>query len=337
MAANVSNPAFITRLIAAGGYLPERAVSNAELSETVDTSDEWISSRSGIRQRYFASEKETTSYMAARAAEDALSRAGVKADKVGLIIVATTTPDYVFPAVAVRVQREIGARNAAAFDVQAVCGGFVYGLATADGLLKNASCDADAPYALVIGADRLSAILDMTDRGTCVLFGDGAGAALLKADTAPEGALAAKRGIVGTYLRSDGSLHDILYAEGGAAAETQGPLKMEGKDVFRHAAARMAGAVSALLEAHGLSSRHIDHLVPHQANIRIMEKAASLLEIQNANVFSYVDRHANTSAASVPLALAAAHAENRLSPGDLLALTALGGGLAWGAGLVYWG
>lgn len=322
------------RLISAGSYLPKRVVTNDMLAETVDTSDEWIRSRSGITQRHFAAEQETVSFMAIKAAEDALTRAGVSAADVGLIIVATTTPDYIFPAVAVRVQRELGASRAAAFDVQAVCGGFVYGLATARGLLNSGATDKTAPYSLIIGADRLSSILDMEDRGTCVLFGDGAGACLLHHGQHP--LKQSTEGIIDAVIRSDGSLHDILYAEGGPSSTLQGPLKMIGKDVFRHAAARMSGAVNILLERNHIAVEEIDFLVPHQANVRIMEKAASLLHIPISKALSYVDIHANTSAASIPLALAAADSEGRLKPGQLLALTALGGGLAWGAALTRW-
>ncbi|MET0156300.1 MAG: beta-ketoacyl-ACP synthase III [Rickettsiales bacterium] len=318
------------RLLVARSYLPERCVENDALPASLETSDEWIASRTGIRRRHIASDVETVAFMAAEAARRTCELANVSAEEVGLIVVATTTPDAVFPSVATDVQRRIGAHGAAAFDVQAVCAGFVYALSVARSLMAQRP---DMRYALVIGAEKMSSIVDWTDRSTCVLFGDGAGAALLRAEDGP----AEGRGVIDFTLRADGRHRDILYADGGTSQKTIGLLRMQGREVFRHAGKLMAGAVQELLDRQSMAASEIDMLVPHQANKRIIDMTAELLGVPAEKTLCTVDRHANTSAASVPLALADADAAGKLRPGALLALTALGGGLSWGAALVRWG
>ncbi len=314
-----------------GSYLPARVVTNADLAKTMDTSDEWIQQRTGICQRHIAAEGEMTSHLALKASERALEHAGLKASDLDLIVLATATPDETFPATATRVQAGLGMTKGAAFDVQAVCAGFVYGLSVADSLIKNGL----ASTALVIGAETFSRILDWDDRGTCVLFGDGAGAVVLKAE---QGAgTTADRGVLANALHSDGRQHDILYVDGGpSSTRTTGFLRMEGKEVFKHAVVNMAAVVGEVLAKAGLETKDIDWLVPHQANKRIIDGTGRKLGLPPERVVVTVDRHANTSAASIPLALDAAVKDGRIKKGDLLLLEGIGGGLAWGASLVRW-
>jgi 3-oxoacyl-[acyl-carrier-protein] synthase-3 len=314
-----------------GAYLPERVVTNDELAKTLDTSDEWIRQRTGIRQRHIAADGEFTSHLAIKAAQRALDHAGVAVADLDLIVLATATPDETFPATATRVQGALGMTKGAAFDVQAVCAGFVYGVSVADSLLKNGV----ASTALVIGAETFSRILDWNDRGTCVLFGDGAGAIVLKAEQAT--GTSADRGVLANALHSDGRQHDILYVDGGpSSTKTTGFLRMEGKEVFKHAVVNMAAVVGEVLEKAGLQATDISWLVPHQANKRIIDGTGRKLGLPPERVVVTVDQHANTSAASIPLALDTAVKDGRIQRGDLLLLEGIGGGLAWGASLVRW-
>ncbi len=314
-----------------GAYLPERIVTNGELAARVETSDEWIQQRTGIRQRHIAADGEFTSHLAIKASQRALDHAGIKASDLDLIVLATATPDETFPATATRVQAELGMTRGAAFDVQAVCAGFVYAVSVADSLIKNGV----ASTALVIGAETFSRILDWNDRGTCVLFGDGAGAIVLKAEQGK--GTAADRGILANALHSDGRQHDILYVDGGpSSTRTTGFLRMEGKEVFKHAVVNMAAVVGEVLEKAGLEPKDIDWLVPHQANKRIIDGTGRKLGLPAERVVVTVDKHANTSAASIPLALDTAVKDGRIKKGDLLLMEGIGGGLAWGASLVRW-
>jgi len=314
-----------------GSYLPERVVTNEELSKTVETTDEWIEQRTGIRQRHIAAEGEFTSHLAIKASQRALEHAGLKGSDLDLIVLATATPDETFPATATRVQAELGMTGGAAFDVQAVCAGFVYAVSVADSLIKNGI----ASTALVIGAETFSRILDWDDRGTCVLFGDGAGAIVLKGEQGT--GTSADRGILANALHSDGRQHDILYVDGGpSSTRTTGLLRMEGKEVFKHAVVNMAAVVGEVLEKAGLESKDIDWLVPHQANKRIIDGTGRKLGLPPERVVVTVDKHANTSAASIPLALDVAVKDGRIKRGDLLLMEGIGGGLAWGASLVRW-
>ena len=314
-----------------GSYLPEQVVTNADLAKKMDTSDEWIQQRTGIRQRHIAADGELTSHLAIKASERALAHAGLKASDLDLIVLATATPDETFPATATRVQAELGMTRGAAFDVQAVCAGFVYGLSVADSLIKNGL----ASTALVIGAETFSRILDWNDRGTCVLFGDGAGAVVLRAEKGK--GTTADRGVLANALHSDGRQHDILYVDGGpSSTRTTGFLRMEGKEVFKHAVVNMAAVVGEVLAKAGFETKDIDWLVPHQANKRIIDSTGRKLGLPPERVVVTVDRHANTSAASIPLALDAAVKDGRIKKGDLLLLEGIGGGLAWGASLVRW-
>jgi 3-oxoacyl-[acyl-carrier-protein] synthase-3 len=311
--------------------LPERVVTNEELSKTVETTDEWIEQRTGIRQRHIAAEGEFTSHLAIKASQRALDHAGLKSSDLDLIVLATATPDETFPATATRVQAELGMTRGAAFDVQAVCAGFVYAVSVADSLIKNGI----ASTALVIGAETFSRILDWDDRGTCVLFGDGAGAIVLKGEQGT--GTSADRGILANALHSDGRQHDILYVDGGpSSTRTTGLLRMEGKEVFKHAVVNMAAVVGEVLEKAGLESKDIDWLVPHQANKRIIDGTGRKLGLPPERVVVTVDKHANTSAASIPLALDVAVKDGRIKRGDLLLMEGIGGGLAWGASLVRW-
>ncbi len=314
-----------------GAYLPRRIVTNAELAERLETSDAWITQRTGIRQRHISAEGETTSDLAAAAADEALRRAGVDGAEVDLLVLATTTPDHTFPATATQVQARIGMTKGAAFDIQAVCSGFIYALATADNFIKAAQCRT----ALVIGAETFSRILDWNDRGTCVLFGDGAGAVILKAGSG-EGGLA-DRGVLTTHVYSDGRHYKQLYVDGGpSATKTTGHVRMEGREVFRHAVVRMGEAVDAAMAAMGITGRDLDWLVPHQANRRIIDSMGHRLHLPPEKVIVTVDRHANTSAASIPLALAEAAGDGRIRPGQLVLLEAMGGGFTWGSALIRW-
>ncbi len=322
-----------SKVLGCGAYLPDRIVTNAELSNDVGSSDEWIVQRTGIHQRHIAAAGQMTSDLGARAAERALAASGVDAEGVDLIIVATTTPDHTFPATATRIQSEIGAIGGAAFDVQAVCAGFVFGLAVADSFLKTGL----ARTALVIGAETYSRILDWEDRSTCVLFGDGAGAVVLQATEIDEADAASARGLLSVHLHSDGRYRDILYVDGGpSSTQTVGHLRMTGKEVFRHAVTNLAAVSREAVEACGMTMADVDWLIPHQANIRILEGVARKLEVDASKVIATVDRHANTSAASIPLALDEAVQDGRIQRGDLLLTQAIGGGLSWGAALIRW-
>jgi 3-oxoacyl-[acyl-carrier-protein] synthase-3 len=314
-----------------GGYLPARIVTNDELSKTLETSDEWIVQRVGIRQRHIAAEGEVTSDLATAAARRALENAGLTVDDIDLIVVATTTPDKTYPATAAFVQDKLGMRHGAAFDLQAVCSGFVYATATADSMLKNGL----ARRALVIGAETNSRILDWNDRSTCVLFGDGAGAAVLELATPEHGE--PERGILASSLRSDGQHWSKLYVDGGpSSTQTVGHVRMEGKEVFKHAVGKITDVVEAVLAKTGYTVADLDWFVPHQANRRIIDGAGLKLGIPAEKVIVTVDRHANTSAASVPLALATGVEDGRIKRGDLVLLEAMGAGFTWGATLVRW-
>jgi 3-oxoacyl-[acyl-carrier-protein] synthase-3 len=312
-----------------GGALPDAVVTNDDLAKFVETSDEWIFERTGIRSRRRAGEGETTSDLGAEAARRALAAAGRKPEEIELIVVATTTPDLTFPATATLIQRKLGAPIGIAFDVQAVCSGFVYALGVADSFIGRGM----ARRALVIGAETMTRLMDWTDRGTCVLFGDGAGAVVLERGEG-EGTTA-DRGILSVALRADGTKQDLLYVDGGPSTTgTVGKLRMQGNQVFRHAVVNIAEAVVAAADAAGVEVADVDWFIPHQANQRILEGVARRLGIDSARVISTVERHANTSAASIPLALAEAVDDGRVKPGQLLLLEAMGGGLTWGAAVV---
>lgn len=312
-------------ILGVGAHLPARILTNAELSKTVDTSDEWIVERTGIRQRHIAGEHEKTSDLAIAAARRALDAAGVSGEEIDLIVLATTTPDLTFPATAVRVQAAIGAHHAAAFDLQAVCSGFIFALTTADNFLARGQ----ARTALVIGAETFSRLLDWEDRSTCVLFGDGAGAVVLKADDA-----AGDRGIISTFLRTDGRMHDLLYVDGGPSqSQSVGKVRMVGNAVFRQAVEHISGAMLEACARASIPIDAVDWFVPHQANQRILDGVVRKLGIPREKVVSTVALHGNTSAASVPLALDTAIRDGRILPGQLVLMEALGGGLTWGAAL----
>ena len=310
-----------------GSALPKRAVSNLELSETVDTTDEWIRERTGIKNRHIAGEGETTSTLATDAARAALDDADMTIADVDLIILATATPDSTFPATATKVQAALGGKGFPAFDVQAVCSGFLYALATADSMLRTGM----AKCALVIGAETFTRLLDWDDRGTCVLFGDGAGAMVLAGEDVAEGG----PGILGSRLHADGEQHDLLYVDGGpSTTQTTGKLRMKGREVFRHAVGNLADVLAEVLEQTGHEASDIDWVVPHQANLRILDATARKLGLSMDKVVVTVDRHANTSAASVPLAFDVARRDGRIKEGDLVMLEAMGGGFTWGASLL---
>ncbi len=318
-------------VLGCGSYLPSRVLSNAELSEMVDTSDDWITQRTGIRERHIAAEGETTSDLALAAARAALAAADVDAQSIDLIVLATSTPDNTFPASAVTVQAGLGITGGAAFDLQAVCSGFVFGLAAADGLLKTSGFK----RALVIGAETFSRILDWQDRGTCVLFGDGAGAVVLDAQMQP--GTREDRGILTAHLRSDGRYKSKLYVDGGpSSTQTVGHLRMEGRAVFKHAVAMVSDVIEDAFKATGYNAADIDWFVPHQANKRIIDDTAKKLGLAPEKVVLTVDRHGNTSAASIPLALSVAVADGRIKRGDLVMLEAMGGGFTWGSTLLRW-
>ncbi len=309
-----------------GSALPAKCVTNAELAERVDTSDDWIVERTGIRQRYIADETEFTSTLATKAARAALEAAGIDASEIGLIVLATATPDHTFPATATQVQAALGCGGGVAFDVQAVCSGFLYALATADSMLRTGM----AQKALVIGAETFSRILDWEDRTTCVLFGDGAGAVVLEAqDVAEDGP-----GILASRLHAEGAHKDMLYVDGGPSTTgTVGHLRMKGREVFRHAVVNLADVLTEVLADTDLGAEDIDWVVPHQANARILDATARKLDLPTEKVVVTVDRHANTSAASVPLALDTAVRDGRIKAGDLVMFEAMGGGFTWGASL----
>jgi 3-oxoacyl-[acyl-carrier-protein] synthase-3 len=318
-------------VLGCGSYLPQRILTNAELAAKVDTSDEWIVQRTGIRQRHIAAEGEFTSHLAIKAALAALADAGVDAQSVDLIVLATSTPDNTFPATAVAVQSALGINHGAAFDLQAVCSGFIFALATADNFLRSGAFK----RALVIGAETFSRILDWNDRGTCVLFGDGAGAIVL--DAQPQSGIKPDRGVLTTHLRSDGRHKSKLYVDGGVSStQTVGYLRMEGREVFKHAVGMITDVIVDAFKASGITADDIDWFVPHQANKRIIDASAHKLHIAPQKVVLTVDRHGNTSAASIPLALAVAVADGRVKKGDLVLLEAMGGGFTWGSALLRW-
>jgi 3-oxoacyl-[acyl-carrier-protein] synthase-3 len=315
-------------LAGCGGYLPERVVTNDELSRTIDTSDEWIRERTGIRQRHFASKHETAAFMGTEAARAALADAGAVPADVDAIILATSTPDQAFPATALRVQAALGVTSGFGFDLSAACAGFIYGLSVADSMIRTGQTRG----VLVIGSEVYSRILNWQDRGTCVLFGDGAGAVFLRASDVSDDD---RRGVLSTHIHAQGTLGDILYVDGAVGQpDKPGHLVMNGREVFRHAVTRLAEAVEEALAANGLTHADVDWLVPHQANSRIIDAMGRKLKLPPERVVMTVDRHANTSAASVPLALAEARADGRIGAGDLVLLEALGGGLTWGSALV---
>jgi 3-oxoacyl-[acyl-carrier-protein] synthase-3 len=316
-------------ILGAGCYLPSRLVTNAELAKTVDTSDEWIVQRTGIRSRHIAAEGEFTSHLAIKAAQAALADAKVDAQSIDLIVVATSTPDNTFPASAVTVQAGLGITGGAAFDLQAVCSGFVFGLSTVDALLRAGNFK----RALLIGAETFSRILDWTDRTTCVLFGDGAGAVVIEAQDQP--GKNTDRGVLTSHLRSDGRHKQKLYVDGGpSSTQTVGHLRMEGREVFKHAVGMITDVIRDAFNATGYTADDLDWFVPHQANRRIIDASAHKLGIDPAKVVITVDKHGNTSAASIPLALCAAIADGRIKRGDLVMFEAMGGGFTWGAALV---
>jgi 3-oxoacyl-[acyl-carrier-protein] synthase-3 len=318
-------------VLGCGSYLPRHVLTNEDLARKVNTSDAWIRQRTGIRERRIAAPAERTSDLAIAAARDALDAAGIDPQSIDLIILATSTPDNTFPAAAVSVQAGLGITHGAAFDVQAVCTGFIYALATADGLIRTGAFR----RALVIGAETFSRLLDWSDRGTCVLFGDGGGAVILEGAAQP--GLREDRGILTTQLRSDGRFKDKLYVDGGPSSTgTVGHLRMEGREVFKHAVAMISDVVEGAFAATGYSAADIDWFVPHQANRRIIDGSAHKLGIAPEKIVATVDRHGNTSAASIPLALSVAVKDGRIKAGDLVLLEAMGGGFTWGAVLMRW-
>lgn len=318
-------------VLGSGSYLPPKIVTNDDLSKLVDTSDKWITERTGIRSRHIADTGTTTSDLALEASHRALVNAGVDASELDMVIVATTTPDETFPSVATKVQARLGMESGSAFDIQAVCSGFVYGLSVADSLIRCGQ----ARTVLLIGAETMSRVLDWNDRATCVLFGDGAGAVVLRAETG--GGTNDDRGILDVKLYSDGRLHDLLYTDGGVSSTRgAGLLRMEGKEVFKHAVVKIAAAMEAVVDSAGVSIDDVDWFVPHQANQRILDGTAKRLKIKPEQVISTISSHGNTSAASVPLALDIAVSDGRIKRGDLLLLEAMGGGFTWGAALLRW-
>ncbi len=318
-------------ILGSGAAKPRTVVTNADLAAKVDTSDEWIQQRTGIQQRYIAEPDETTASLGEAAARAAMDDAGVTVDDIDLIILATSTPNNTFPATAVNIQNRLGMKHGAAFDLQAVCSGFVYAVTTADTFIKSGQ----AKRVLVIGAETFSRILDWEDRTTCVLFGDGAGAVVLEAQ---EGVgLSNDRGVLTSHLRSDGSHREKLYVDGGpSTTQTVGHLRMQGREVFKHAVAMITDVIEAAFEATGLTAEDIDWFIPHQANRRIIDASAKKLKIASDKVVLTVNQHGNTSAASIPLAINTAVKDGRLKEGDLVLLEAMGGGFTWGAVLVRW-
>jgi 3-oxoacyl-[acyl-carrier-protein] synthase-3 len=313
-----------------GHYLPSRVVENAEFEATLDTTDEWIKSRSGIERRHIATDGDTTSSMATAAAQAALADAGLVADDIDVIVLATSTADFTFPSAATMVQSQLGMTHGFAFDVQAVCAGFVYALTTANALIVSGQ----AKRALVIGAETFSKIMDWTDRGTCVLFGDGAGALVLEAEVGQ--GTSADRGILATDLNSDGRHRELLYVDGGVSTGTTGYLRMQGNQVFRHAVEKLAATAHKAMDDAGVSADDVDWIVPHQANIRIIQGTAKKMRVPMERVVVTVQDHGNTSAASIPLALSVARARGQIKDGDLIVTEAIGGGLAWGAVVLRW-
>ncbi len=318
-------------VLGCGSYLPQKVLTNAELATRLDTSDDWIVQRTGIRERHIAADGEFTSHLAINAAKAALEHAGIDAQAIDLIVLATSTPDNTFPATAVAVQHGLGINHGAAFDLQAVCSGFIFALAAADGFLKNGGFK----RALVIGAETFSRIIDWSDRATCVLFGDGAGAVVLEA--VPQNGTGTDRGILTAHLRSDGRYRDKLFVDGGPSSTgTTGHLRMEGREVFKYAVAMITDVIVDAFAATGYTAADVDWFVPHQANKRIIEGSAQKLGIAPEKIVITVDKHGNTSAASIPLALSVAVKDGRIKSGDLILLEAMGGGFTWGAILMRW-
>lgn len=313
-----------------GHYLPERIVPNAEFEATLDTTDEWIKTRSGIERRHFAADGETTSDLATNAAQAALADAGLEANDIDAIVLATSTADLTFPSAATMVQARLGMTGGFAFDVQAVCAGFVYALSNANALLVSGQ----AKRVLVIGAETFSRIMDWSDRSTCVLFGDGAGAVVLEAQDG--NGTSDDRGILATDLNSDGRFRDLLYVDGGVSTQSTGHLRMQGNQVFRHAVEKLAKTAETALDKAGLSGADVDWIVPHQANIRIIQGTAKKMGLPMDKVVVTVQDHGNTSAASIPLALSVGRQRGQIKPGDLVVTEAIGGGLAWGAVVLRW-
>ena len=311
-----------------GHYLPERVVENSEFESTLDTNDAWIRSRTGIERRHFAAKNETTSDMGIKAAQAALQNAGCTVDDIDAIILATSTADLTFPSAATMVQKGLGMHHGFAFDVQAVCAGFLYALTTANSMIASGQ----ANRILVIGAETFSKLMDWNDRGTCVLFGDGAGAMLIEAQHDES----SDRGILATALRSDGRFKDILYVDGGVSLQTTGHLRMQGKEVFRHAVEKLSTIALETLEQAGLTTKDVDWIVPHQANKRILEGMSKRLKIPMKKVVMTVNNHGNTSAASIPLAMAVAIENKLIKAGDIVVTGAIGGGLAWGTAVIRW-
>ena len=317
-----------SQIIGCGSYLPENILTNEDLAAMVDTSDRWIVERTGIRQRHIAADGELTSDLAFHSAENALMDAGMAAQDLDMIVLATTTPDNTFPATATKVQAMLGLTRGAAFDVQAVCSGFLYGLSVGDNFIKTGQVET----VLVIGAETFSRIIDWEDRSTCVIFGDGAGSVVLKGSSSADG-----RGILSTHLHSDGRLNDLLYVDGGpSSSKSVGHVRMSGREVYRHAVLNMSAIVKEAVEANGLRPEDIDWVVPHQANKRILDSTTRKLGLNDDRVVITIDRHANTSAASIPLALDEAIRDGRIQSGHLVLMEALGGGLTWAASLVRW-
>ncbi len=318
-------------VVGSGGYLPEKILTNADIAKMVDTSDEWIQQRTGIKERHIAAEGELTSDLAVVAARKALANANLTADDIDMIVMATSTPDNTFPAAAVTVQEKLGITRGSAFDVQAVCSGFLYGLSTADAMMRAGHAD----KILVVGAETFSRLLDWTDRSTCVLFGDGAGAVVLSREV--QSGENSDRGLLTSHLRSDGRYKDKLYVDGGPSSTgTVGHLRMEGREVYKHAVAKIGDVIEDAFAATGFTAADIDWFVPHQANVRIIDSTARKFGIPYEKVIRTVDRHGNTSAASIPLALAEASADGRIKRGDLLLLEAMGGGFTWGSAFLRW-
>ncbi len=318
-------------VLGCGAYLPERVIDNRELSGAVKTTDEWIVERTGIKRRHVAADGELTSDLALAASKAAIEAAGIDPQSIDLIVLATTTPDSTFPATATRVQAKLGITQGAAFDIQAVCSGFVYALSVANNQLAMGQ----ASTALVIGAETFTRLLDWEDRSTCVLFGDGAGAVILKAE--PTTGDAQQRGVLSTHLHSDGRLYDLLYVDGGPSSTgTTGHVRMNGPKVFQHAVVKLAETINEAMAANGLETKDIDWFVPHQANKRIIDSTARRLGLSPEKIVMTIEDHANTSAASIPLALVAAVEDGRIKRGDILLIEAMGGGLSWGSSVVRW-
>jgi len=314
-----------------GAYLPKRIVTNADMAKIVDTTDEWIVERSGIRQRHIAADDELTSTLGIAACHQALVRAGIDPVDIDLVVCATATPDRTFPSTAVRIQSALGVTKGAAFDVQAVCSGFVYALAVADNFIRTGQ----SVRALVVGAETFSRILDWTDRSTCVLFGDGAGAVVLEAQ--PQHGTRDDRGILTTLLRSDGRFEDLLYVDGGpGSTKTVGHLRMNGREVFRHAVQKISGVIEEALVATGFTADEVDLFIPHQANVRILDGIGKKLGVDPKKIMKTLEKHGNTSAASIPLALNQAFEEHRIHEGSIVLMEAMGGGFTWGAALARW-